>query len=530
MSPHTLARPQSEAAGESLATLAGQRAVVSWLAETRASLAGSSWDDLLTYHGHDVADLIVGALYQELVHALRAVASTPSIGRAVVERMRTSGYRLKNRWRELVARRDSVPPRRADVAFWPRHYTHNDVQQPVAAALEKAGAATCFFVSDHGTLTDLKRRGVAATLGSAAWPETLLRARHEGRQRARRLVDSAKPQLPPLPFASSQLVPQAAVWQTLAGHLPDALVAVANAEQLLARAQPRVLVAGNDLLPEGRALCRVAAAQGIPVAVLAHGTLTYEALHGMHCGRPMLVFGQSHRRTLLALGMPAEAILVVGPPHLDALPRQTGQLHPQLQRMLHLAADAPYVLVATSGPGHKISHDHHRLVIEHVMRLSAALPQATFVAKLHPKDHPRYYRQVAPRVPGQRLHVVRRTARGFPASIFDWLQGCSLVLTGASTVAIEAMLVGVPVVTMDFCREVSDVDFIDAGATRHVEDYDALLAAVGQRLASPPLPPDLQQRTDEYLADAFLALDGQAATRAADALLRLMDRPQRAAP
>ena len=42
------------------------------------------------------------------------------------------------------------------------------------------------------------------------------------------------------------------------------------------------------------------------------------------------------------------------------------------------------------------------------------------------------------------------------------------MLTGASAVAVEAMLMDVPVVTMDFCNEIHGVDFIDAGATIHV--------------------------------------------------------------
>ena len=57
------------------------------------------------------------------------------------------------------------------------------------------------------------------------------------------------------------------------------------------------------------------------------------------------------------------------------------------------------------------------------------------------------------------------------------------MLTGASTVAVEAMLMDVPVVTMDFRDEIHEVDFIDAGATMHVRTGEALVEAVAEILA-----------------------------------------------
>jgi hypothetical protein len=116
-----------------------------------------------------------------------------------------------------------------------------------------------------------------------------------------------------------------------------------------------------------------------------------------------------------------------------------------------------------------------------------------------------------------RLHVVPYGAAGFPGDIFDWLQGCAALLTGASTVAVEAMLMDVPVVTMDYASEIESADFIQFGATVHVRSGEALIAAVRNILAR-GAPGETRLRAEAFLRQAFHALDGRSAERGAEAL------------
>jgi hypothetical protein len=124
------------------------------------------------------------------------------------------------------------------------------------------------------------------------------------------------------------------------------------------------------------------------------------------------------------------------------------------------------------------------------------------------------------------LHIVPHDAAGFPSDIFDWLQGCSMILTGASTTAIEAMALDIPVITMDYCNELYSIDFIDAGATVHVTDASGLLAAVKNLLSAGHMPADVQQRTTEFLKGTYFALDGKSSQRAAESLRLLATREQ----
>ena len=85
------------------------------------------------------------------------------------------------------------------------------------------------------------------------------------------------------------------------------------------------------------------------------------------------------------------------------------------------------------------------------------------------------------------------------------------------------MLMDVPVVTMDFCDELHDIDFIDAGATIHVATGEALTAKVKEILAGRIPGQDVTLRVQSFLEDAFFALDGHSADRGAQALSELIE-------
>jgi UDP-N-acetylglucosamine 2-epimerase len=246
-----------------------------------------------------------------------------------------------------------------------------------------------------------------------------------------------------------------------------------------------------------------------------HGSVTGEPLDGCHIVDRFLLYGDNDRLELLRHGTDPERLLVCGAPYLDNRPVQSGIVHPQLQSAFGLRERRPYVLVATSGPGHCTSFEHFDRLVEGVMRLTLERPDVDFVAKLHRKDRHEYYRGAAARVPGHRLQVVRHGHRDVPVDIFSWLQGCSAVLTATSTVAVEAMLMGVPVITMDFAGEYRDVDFIDAGATLHVRSESELSTALTAALGRSSVLLAVERRAAAFVNGAFGPLDGRSADRAA---------------
>jgi hypothetical protein len=445
-----------------------------------------------------------------------------TIGR-LSEAIRRRGYWLKQALEERRARSDSAVAQPSDVVLWPRDITHFSGQVPVSQALAEAGWQCEFLACNSKIFRQLRQAGQIPVYTLRAWPRTVHAARREAAGRVQQLASWTAEKIPRFRQEGMEQDLSETYWSELAESLPMACEAVANARAVLRICSPKLLIVGNDITLEGRAACLVARQRNVPTAVLQHGHGVGNPLHRLHRADRVVVYGDAQRRDLVRLGIDENRVLTCGAPYLDRRPLQTGKVHPDLARLLELGPDQPWILVATSGPGHRVSHDQHTVVIEQLMGLSNRFPQVTFAVKLHRKDHANYYREVAERLGAHRLRIIPDGAPEYPRDIFDWLQGCSAVLTGASTVAIEAMLMNVPVITMDFCDEIHGIDFIEAGATLHVTSGSQLDEQLRAALDHPEVVRQLNVKVAEYLHDSFFALDGQSAQRTAKALIALVD-------
>ncbi|HEY1786390.1 MAG TPA: UDP-N-acetylglucosamine 2-epimerase [Pirellulales bacterium] len=508
------------------------QALVDWLEQARGAARRQGWAEPLDLHGIDLIDVAVSPLFLNLLAAARGGGSA---GKRRRLGLRERAFRVKVALAERLARLRSAAAEPTDIVFWPRGPAHlEDMYQVWRALGERGGASRCLACQPK-PFESLRARGMTPVFTGAVWSDRIRAARAEGRQIAAKLSAVPAPRLPPLDLGAGEsgadeqaAAEQAgAVWRsTLLESLPAACIAVANARAALERFRPKVVVVGNDITIEGRAAVLVAKAAGVKSVVMMHGHVgTNNPLHSLHLADRLVAYGDAHRRVLVALGIAPEAISVCGAPYLDQRPAAGAAVHAAIAKAFSLSPSDPWVLVATSGPGHSVSLAHHLTLIENLLALSARLPEVTFIAKLHRKDNPQYYHDLMAKHPAKRrLMVVRAGSSEVPDNILDWLQGCRAVLTGASMVAIEAMLMRVPVITMDFAHELSGVEFIDAGATRHVrtlaELEDRLRAVLAAGDGSAPLP-----ATTAFLGDAFFALDGRSAQRVADLLLSLAGGP-----
>jgi predicted glycosyltransferase len=213
-------------------------------------------------------------------------------------------------------------------------------------------------------------------------------------------------------------------------------------------------------------------------------------------------------------------VVICGAPYLDNVPKQNGHFHPVLKLKLGLRKESPYILLATSGPGNSISLEHHKVVIQNVMELSRLIPQIQIIAKLHRKDSLEHYNKIRAELTEDRLLVVPYGMPGIPDDIFDWLQGCRLLLTGASTTAIEAMIMKVPVISMDFKSELLNVNFIRSGATMHVTSKEQLIDTIYSYLGGKLDLINTEKSVHSFLKKQFYALDGQSSKRAGQEILK----------
>jgi UDP-N-acetylglucosamine 2-epimerase len=502
--------------------------VLDWLDEAGRILEDSRWALALDATGVSVWDALVSALYQEMLSIARD--GCPEIRPSVRDRVRRCSpwsvydWLVHRKSEETRAARQSVEPRTTPAVFWPALESHLRCQPPVAAALGARGWEPLFLVDRPRILLELRRRGLSAVFSRGAWPRVLRHARRRGAQAARVLERDPGRSLPGFGSAPAGYLLDR-VRATIQRSLPLVFETIATFDQMREHLAPRVLVVGNDLTTEGRTAALRARDRGLPTACQMHGNVTGNPIQGRHVVDRFLLYGEASRAAVLEYGADPDRLVVTGAPYRTEQAGRSDQVDPAIARFLGLRTGQPWVLVATSGGGHLVSHTHHLQMIEAVTRLSAELPDVAVVAKLHPKDDPALYAAVAARIPESRLRVATRATPDLPREIWSWLQGCPLVLTSGSTVAIESMAVDVPVLTMDFADELSHIDFIAAGATTHVRDASTLTETVRRLLQTAPQASEVRQRAQTFVASVYASTGAEAARRDAQVLFELADGP-----
>lgn len=291
-------------------------------------------------------------------------------------------------------------------------------------------------------------------------------------------------------------------------------------ERLIALSNPSSIIVGNDLTFQGRALTLLAKKKGINTICLMHGIITGEPLHACHIVDQFFVYGEKSKNELIRIGNSPQNLIITGTPFLDNLIKQSGIVHQLIRKHAHVDKDQKYILFAHSGPGHCTSIAHFDMIIKALIHASIELVKYRFIVKLHPKDKLLNYHELLTKFPEHHLTIVDHGNPDYPLSFLDWLQGCNLMITGTSAAAQEAMLLDIPVITMDFNKEYAHVDFIEEGATIHVTNPMELSSTINNILIKPELFQINRNNANKYLEQSFYKLDGNATRRCLDIILR----------
>ena len=278
----------------------------------------------------------------------------------------------------------------------------------------------------------------------------------------------------------------------------------------------------------GRALAMEARRRGVPLAGLQHGFIYRHWLNYLHepdemaplgaadAGFPLpdltLVFDEYAARHLREAGrFPADRIEVTGSPRLDAMAAEMRRLTAQDREQTLAAAGAgggPMLVLVTK-------YAEARGILPALLEAVRGLPEVQLAIKAHPGETPDPYRAAAAGIPNVR--VLPGTAPLAPL-----LAACRAVVTVNSTVALDAVALGIPALAVGLPSNLSP--FVEAGALAGAgadADIPRVLRAL---LYDEEFRSQLASRAGSVAEAWRMASDGGAAARSAAAVLRLAAR------
>lgn len=259
---------------------------------------------------------------------------------------------------------------------------------------------------------------------------------------------------------------------------------------------PDYVFVGNDLVSQNRIAALYCREHYIPTGMIQHGIIYKSDTNKLHVVDEYFLFGESSLKILQDNECKDSQLIITGAPLLQEYIKGVKEL--ELNRV-----EDKYTLIAISGYGHSTSYENYLGTLDAIKKLVLKFPNQKFISKLHPKDHKRYYYKLFDNHLPDNYQVIDNNDTGFSSMIYDWFQYCEVVITGGSTVAVEAMTFNIPVITLDPLGELQEIDFIKANCTIKTKDSDSLIFEYSRLLNSQKNYTEILERASDYSQTMF---------------------------
>ncbi len=490
-----------------------EQLVVTWRSAVYALGSALSWQRRLVHPPRqNDAPVTVAAFVHSAFWTSQGTEAGPLGGEAYIGPvLRALGSRLPARALQLIG----VGPR---TNFRARRWWHRLSEFGDPAATSMPFTPIEAYASPGGAGSSLRHWRQCRTTRWALWASDELR-----RAAVLRGVDV-------WPLVKAELAGAALL------QLPWSARAMDEAGSALDALRPGVVVTYAEAGGWGRALILEARPRGIPVVGVQHGFIYRHWLNYLHepdemrpsavnaadRGFPFpdvtLVFdGYAASHLVEGGAFPPTSVVVTGSPRLDELVRSADALTAAdvtaARQAVGVSPNQHLVLVASK-------FSQIRPVFRELVDAVRAMPDVRLVVKCHPAETAAPYRQAAATAPN-----VCVAAPG--TDLAPLTAAARLVVTVNSTVALDAMVLGIPSLVLALPNNLSP--FVEMGVLAGAGSPGEIAPTLHALLYDEEWRTRLTENGRQVMARYAIRSDGGAAERAAAAILDLV-QPPRATP
>jgi hypothetical protein len=278
-----------------------------------------------------------------------------------------------------------------------------------------------------------------------------------------------------------------------------------HVQDVLRQVRPRVLVVGNDRFWSGQTFTRLARQQGVVTVCIQDGIGSEEPDWTYSSAEHLLASGTLWPRLLARFGSAGQRVAVVGQPRYDRQLQRARALRDQRAESGDAGtARVLLVLQEIHGP------DYANAVVEEILRVERA--------EVLIRPHPAHGQDEFQGLQQPRVRV------GESEDIVADLAWANLVITEYSTVAVEALALGLPVLSVTLSGRPPVLDFSVPGQAEGVDRKSGISASVARLLAGAG-GADTTARRGALLEELVGPLDGSSAARVAEIVGGLLQQP-----
>lgn len=285
--------------------------------------------------------------------------------------------------------------------------------------------------------------------------------------------------------------------------------------RLLRSGRVGAVLLDDDVTERGRSLALAARQEGLPSVVMLHGAVGHPIGALPVVADRVAVFGPHFTRWFVERGVDRERIVEVGAPRFAPAEidreRERAALGVEGDRRLLVLA-LQHCNRATFFANVHWSHREWRRVVEAALAVTAERDDLHLLIKLHPsaEDGETWQRWLAEQPAQRRLSMVQSEPAAEPL-----LAAADALITGWSTLGLEAIVAGVPLLTVNFAGRPTPIEYARLGLAVHCNEPRQLDGAIERLLDAPPAV------DPQALADVLVATGDDASRRVAELLASL---------
>jgi UDP-N-acetylglucosamine 2-epimerase len=284
-----------------------------------------------------------------------------------------------------------------------------------------------------------------------------------------------------------------------------------------------LVVVAIETFPAMKTAVAVANRLGVPSLTIQHGVVTFQ--QGLDylgnlpvAASKIAVFGEASQAEFIRAGTPAEKVVVTGRPTLDMLYEEQEAFDPdELRRRLGLKDGQRLIVLATQDDCPEVNEP----LLRSVYGATKNLPDTRLVVKVHPRESPRLAERIAVELKMQEVIIIK------DIDPYQLLLVCEVLITRESTIALEAMMLDKPVITINLTGKPDLRPYAKSGAAVGVYDSKDVAIAILDVLQNSEIREKLRRKSREFVAHHAYRADGQASRRVADLIEGMIGESRR---
>ena len=296
-------------------------------------------------------------------------------------------------------------------------------------------------------------------------------------------------------FSGKKLRFKDLVWLCFEFYSPIIFQTIKCFEHLVQTYDIRSIFIGYDLTMVGRTVALLSKKYKVYSFSIMHGALN-ENYKKFFIVDELFVYGKGIKASIDKVNREVKTI-VVGSPKVEKALAVLG-------KPILIKGKESYnkkILVAFSGPGNKVTLSNHLKITQLLSQLVKEHPSYLFLIKLHQKDRLEYYKgfNTLPNI----VFIRYKDENYQQISLYDWIRGSELLITAASMVALEAMILSKPVIALDVEEQLLEIPFIKEAAAWYCKDRNALKNAFNAFQDETEAFLVCQQKAKQYIENYF---------------------------